>query len=357
MTKKELESGIREISEAISVSSDHAYLVYGKELHVAYQQPYMQWNKPLHHFGQNEGDETQMKLNLKQHLTGTIYNVFYCPGSMSSDNKARLDQHEEMPSKEDRDQFMDRLSSVNHTIKGIDPYWSVYALGENNAAFVMKNGQVRQLIPGAYQLVNPAEPTLKVQSMVHIIIEKENRDIQPTFYHIFSQELISQQAQFIRIYFNIEPEGSIVLVDHLTTLFNKYQIPFSFKCLNHPSLYTRSDSAVLYLDKIHSRLAFVLLQKMLPGIQGFLKKEIPLFTKKISHGVSFAEDPGAGQSFGMSRSTMVAEGILNAYSKGLTDTPKKATEIKKSFVKNGLDIDQIYLRPNSKFPYDFLTLN
>ena len=357
MNATNFKKAVKNMCEAIDIVSDHSFRVYGEEVHVAYQQPYMSWNQPLQYFGQNQGDEDQMKINFSQHLAGTIYNLFYCSGKVSESCKTRLHQKEQFPSKEERDQYISVLSANNMTQDGYDPYWTVYSLGSNGTAFVMKNGMVRQLMPATYEVVNQSDTTLRQNSMVHIRIVKENITVQPAFYHVFSDELVSQQAQLCRIYFHLKPEGSPVLVKEITTMFNKYKIPFSFKCLNHPMLYTRADSAVLYLDKVYSRVGFSLLNKIVERIKSHLVREVPLFSKKLYNGVSFAEDPGASQSFGMNRSSVIAQGLHSAYEKGLTDTDKKAAEVLRIVQKNGLDQTQFYLRPNSKFPYEFSILN
>src|SRR5436305_14389954 len=56
-----------------------------------------------------------------------------------------------------------------------------------------------------------------------------------------------------------------------------------------------------------------LLVDVYQAVKDNLKPETPLFTKRLAAGLGFAEDPGNGESFGMSRCRIVAEGLWSAY--------------------------------------------
>ena len=62
---------------------------------------------------------------------------------------------------------------------------------------------------------------------------------------------------------------------------------------------------------------------------------MPLFTRRLHAGLSYAEDPGMNQSFGMSRSQMIAEGIVNAYQLRRNNQSAQFSEILKLFKENG----------------------
>ncbi|MEM1318812.1 MAG: T3SS effector HopA1 family protein [Bacteroidota bacterium] len=347
---------IESIVDAIEIKDDYSFSIFNKPIPVKHQQPYTQWNQPLHNFGQNLGDEDQMKVNLTNQLAGSIYNVFYCQGTSGEAGLEKSSQLENMPSKDDREAFMQTLSAANKTVDGYDYYWSVYAVDANGNSFVQKNGAYRNLTPMGFQFANQSDTKLNVGTMVHILIKKENKEVQPVFYHVYSQALMPQEAEFIRFYFNLKGEGAAPLIEAITTAFNKYKVPFLFKCLNHPDLYNRTDSAVLYLNKAQFKIGTRLLKPILDQIAPHLKTEVPLFSRKLRPGVSFAEDPGNGQSFGMSRCTALAQGIVNAYQKKLGDGKARRTEILRYLKNKGLEANRIFLKSNSQFPYDFTIL-
>jgi hypothetical protein len=101
------------------------------------------------------------------------------------------------------------------------------------------------------------------------------------------------------------------------------------------------------------------LQTIWPSMKGYLNKDCPAFTKALGPGVAFAENPmKADESFGTHCSKMIAQGIMNAYTKG---QPKEYwfTEIKNTIEKKHgyASMDTLYLNPQTKFPYQFPKLS
>ncbi|MDF1695978.1 MAG: T3SS effector HopA1 family protein [Saprospiraceae bacterium] len=344
---------IKAISRAVSIVDDFSFIVFDQQIHVAYQQPYQKWDKPLDHFGQNTGEEKQLKVNLSSQLSSVIYSAFYVTGEVNEAGLNYWKGGHYSPKTDASKKFIEDLSKHNRTPEGSHKFWRVYALDQQGNAFVEKNGEVRQLLPNSYEYVKEGETQLQTNSMVHIKRPKEHRDLQPTFYHLNSEELMPLGEEIGRFYWNIEPEGAKYLVEHVSEIFNRYKVPFMFKCTNHPDLYSRTDGAVLYIlrkqYRIASRLVRMVVQKMKP----YLKTEVPLFTRKLTNGLSYAEDPGMNQSFGMSRSELIAKGIVNAYSQRRNNKTAQYKEILKAFKENGLDYKQPYLRANSHWSYDF----
>jgi HopA1 effector protein family len=356
-TKKTSESGfvadLRRISDQVTIRNDYTYEVAGEPFSVAYQQAYVKWNQPLDQFGQNYGDATTAKTSLTAQLAQTLYAQFYCAEHGSHTAAKAGVNLAQMPSQAARDETIKLLSAANTTTDRLDACWAVYSMDAQGNAYAKKNDQLRYLTPNDWAFMDPSETSLKVGSVVGIKIQKEAVALQPVFYHVRSAALPAQYADYTRLYFNTTFEGAVTLVREVTTLFNRYQVPFLFKCLNHPELFNRSDSAVLYLDKTHFRFGSELVGLLLPQMRPHLKPTTPLFTRELVPGLSFSEDPGSGQSFGMSRCTYLAEGLVNAFYRGASTADARFTEVLKAFETNGIDVDRVYLKPNSKFPYDF----
>jgi hypothetical protein len=342
------------ISAQVTVLNEHTYRLRDQELPVTHQQSYTKWHQPLHHFGQNSGDESQCRSNLQQQLAQALYGTFYCAGSTEPGPAPLVGQP--LPPQAEREQHMARLSAANSTADGFDPQWTVYSVDSYGNAFVSKNGQLRQLMPKQWEFMNADETSLQVGAVVRLRISREDKTVQPVFYHVRGTELVSQQAEFVRIYFNTTFDGAELLVREITRTFNHYRLPFMFKCLNHPGLFTRTDSAVLYLSKFDLRFASRLLRPILDKLTPHLKPEVPLFTKMLRPGVSFSEDPGNGQSFGMSRCTLLAEAIVGAYYKQMGAGEGQLAEIRRTFDRNGLDVEHLYRNPNSHLSYPFAAL-
>jgi hypothetical protein len=337
------------IAAQVVVLDDYTYQVRGQRFEVAYQQAYTRWPQPLQHFGQNSGDAGQVRANLRQQLAGALYGTYYCPGT--TDEAAASPPSAPLPVPAERARTMALLSAANCTPNGFDPAWTVYSIDGQGNAFVSKNGALRQLVANQWTFANPAETALRVGALVQLTISKEDTTLQPVFYHVRGTELVSQQSEFVRVYFNTTFEGALLLVQGITAAFNEYRLPFLFKCLNHPDLFTRTDSAVLYISKFDFHLAYRLLRPLLTQLAPHLRPAVPLFTRPLRPGVSFCEDPADGQSFGMSRCSLLAEALLAAYDKQLAPGPDQLAEIERVLTQNGLTSERIYLNANSHLSY------
>ena len=99
-----------------------------------------------------------------------------------------------------------------------------------------------------------------------------------------------------------------------------------------------------------------LLVDVYQAVKDNLKPETPLFTKRLAAGLGFAEDPGNGESFGMSRCRIVAEGLWSAYVKGLPTQQARLQEVIAHFEKNGIALEHPYLNARSIDHYEFTSL-
>ncbi|NQY04714.1 MAG: hypothetical protein HRT68_00555 [Flavobacteriaceae bacterium] len=248
MDGKRYKKQIREIISGIEVTSLSTYKVNGEEQYVQYQIPYSTYSEDFKSFGSNVNQDTnQKKTTLVQAITNTIYSRYYC-GIEEGDLSNKI------PSKTERDSFMESLSLANSTSSGYDFNWTIYNVDQKGNAFVRKNDELRWLQPNTYKFQNPNQKTVAVNAKVNINRNKENKTLQPVFYHVYSELMFPQEIEIARLYWNIKPEGASQLIKLISTNLNQYKIPFQFKCLNHPELYVRTDAAVLYLDKKHAQI-------------------------------------------------------------------------------------------------------
>ena len=211
---------------------------------------------------------------------------------------------------------------------------------------------LRTLEKEKYVMADPKQQ-MAVGVWVHLVIKREDPHIQVPFFYVYSQALMPQQVDLIRFYWNIKPEGAPDLIQEITEEFNKYRVPFMFKCLNEPSLYNRADSAVLYLEKKYAHTALYLVKEIADKLKTVLKDGVPMFSMPLAKGLSFAEDPGKGESFGMQRSRIIADAILTAHEKGIVDQKAREAYIFAFVEEQGLDLSAFFKNPFSGFHYDF----
>jgi hypothetical protein len=340
---------IKDIAQRVQLTALNSYLVDGKE-HFAYnQKPYFASHLAPLHFGSNDGHPQQeQEDHTIQSMTNIIYTKFYCKLQQKEKKAAKINVQISDP------EFVKTLSEANLSTDGYDYGWMVYSFDSNGSPWASKNGAIKQLHTGTYVNDNPSKKGIAaVGDKVHVYRKKEDTKTQPAFYYANGNVPLPQDASFTRFYFNIKPEGATVLIQHLTSLLNYYQIPFSFKCLNNPKNYVRTDSAVLYLDKLNTPLVYILLGSFVDSLKEYLNNDIPLFALKLWDGIGFAEDPSNGDSFGMSRSRLIAKGLLESFKKGDENDTQRVKTVEDYLTQSGYDIPKFHINPHTHFEYNF----
>jgi HopA1 effector protein family len=75
-------------------------------------------------------------------------------------------------------------------------------------------------------------------------------------------------------------------------------------------------------------------------------------TLKLASGVGLAEEPNTGESFGMHRCRLVAEGLVDAWKQGAHTLEERIQAVDTKFTSNGLKLDRPYLSPGSVELFD-----
>jgi hypothetical protein len=184
---------------------------------------------------------------------------------------------------------------------------------------------------------------------------RQTTTMQPGFYFAFGETQPEELDAFslARLYWNLRPEGAAPLMRALTRGLNRFQVPFRLKCLTNSALYRRNDSAVLYVEKRFFRVTARVLGGVYEEVSPHLRPDTPLFTKRLADGLALAEEPYTGESFGMQRCRILAEGLLSAHARGLRDDAARLEEVGRHFAAYGLSLDAPHLNPRSVDQYEF----
>ena len=341
---------IMRIISGTKITGKNSFSVFGKQYNARHKSPYYNWPYDPKKFGSNIGIEEESELNLESYISDIIYRQFYSIGD--TENEAQKINPELVPGYIDRKiLFIKTLSEANQNTIEWDPYWTVTGF-DGEKAIIQKNEFVKLLKPGMYVIADEGD-TIAVGSRVHLKEPLEDDSIQPVFFYIFGAATLQDGIDTLRFYFNMKPDGAAHLIFHLSTLFNKYLIPFSFKCLNEAGWYSRTDNAVLYIDKRFHTIAGDVLQLVYNEIYPWVNTKTPLFTKKLANGLGFAEDPGYGQSFGDTRCAIITKLIIKNSG---SEKKLSRTQVKNAFIERGFDIEKLYLNQYSKMEYPY-TIN
>lgn len=279
-------------------------------------------------------------------LTGLLYSECYALKESYQSGQAVRPQH----FTEDNINFLNLLSQNNHSKDSVEQGWQLKNNYPNGYVEVTKHTESR-IVPYSALRDLPAGAAVTVGQTVSVFFPKEDRHRQPTFYYIFSNENMDISQNLTRIYWNCTAEGAPVLIDAITKKLNYYNIPFLFKCLNHPSLYFRRDAAVLYIEDSLMPLLGQLLPEICETMAPYLEEDVPLFSYAYRKGVGIAESPNAQESFGMNRMGIVADTLLRAFPKNLT--PDEAVkEIATAFLQKGILPTATFLNKGSRITFN-----
>jgi HopA1 effector protein family len=251
--------------------------------------------------------------------------------------------------------IIDMLSAAN---AGRDRWEAGWTLGQampNGYVMARKGDAAHMFAPGEFALAHhhghghpaPGAP-------LHVLFTRESRTQQPGFYIVNGETPapFGSDSRMTRIYWHIDEQGAVPLVHAVSTLLNRYQVPFRFKSLSYSGVYTRSDAAVLFFAARY----YGVITKLLPSIRAEvarnLRPHVPLLTRRLYDGVGLAEDPATGESFGMSRSQLLAQAIFDAYARGTQAEESRMQELAIQFQRNGLSLARPHLRAASADIYE-----
>src|SRR5207249_172855 len=111
------------------------------------------------------------------------------------------------------------------------------------------------------------------------------------------------------------------------------------------------DAGVLYVRRRDYPAVGAILEKIYPEVEGVLDKGMPALTKRLAPGLGLAEDSGNGESFGLHRCMLLAEGLLLAHEAGLHSADEKLQVVLEHLTQGGVGVERPYLRPGSSDDY------
>jgi hypothetical protein len=272
-------------------------------------------------------------------LAAVLYNRCY--------TKSILDPPCNQTSNED---LTDVLAAANRSSASWDEGWIIDQILDGGRILGRKGGSARAFLPGEYLTYRGIGSGPEAGAKVSIFAPPGSSDLQEGFYYAFSETVshYDEGERTVRFYWNVSREGAPWLVEAITRAFNRFQIPFRFKCLARSSVYPRRDAAVLYLDARFYPIAALVVESIYAEVQQVLSPSTPLFAKRLADGLAFAEDPGG--SFGEHRTKILAAAIVA--SRGMP-VQERIAELARQFEQRGLSLDQPWLNPGSTDRYEF----
>jgi hypothetical protein len=248
--------------------------------------------------------------------------------------------------------IVEALSAANAGRDRWESGWTLAQMMPNGHALARKGDLANVFPPGELTAANGGVPS--AGAPLNVFFARESRTQQPGFYVANGETPapFGADSRMTRIYWHIAEEGAVPLTRALTALLNRYQVPFRFKTLSYSGVYTRADAAVLYFATRYYQMIARLLPAIREEVRNHLRPATPLLTLKLYDGIGLAEDPATGESFGMSRSRLIAQAIWDAYARGMQSEESRMMELALQFDRIGLSLDRPHLRAASADLYE-----
>jgi HopA1 effector protein family len=263
-------------------------------------------------------------------LREELYASFYCHGSPVP---ARWGEPQPVAGDP---WLLSALSEANGGRGRWESGWTVDRIEGDEAVVV--NGRLRGRVP-----VGDCRGPLRPGTAVGLRAPKEQPSLSPGFYTAIGDADGGAGAgagAVVRVYWSVARAGAPPLMRALTSGLNADGVPFRLKVANHPSRLDRCDAAVLYLPLEAFGMLRATLRKV--ALSSRLRSGTPAFTLELVPGVGLAEDDGAGESFGVRRCALLADGIVRAHEQR---TSNALDVVAGRFAEEGVDLDAPYREP------------
>jgi hypothetical protein len=245
--------------------------------------------------------------------------------------------------------LVEAMSAANATRERWEYGWTVEQILAHGQIVARHGNQTRNVWPGQFISKDGPAAMLRVGAEISIFYARESRSLQGGFYYAFGEAAEDYNPGFslVRMYWNISAAGAPKFVKAVTARLNRFHVPFRLKCATARNQFDRTDVAVIYLSKQFFHIAAELMRDVHPQLVDFLEDDVPLFSKKLAKGLSVAEDPGTGESFGQSRCHRLAQSIWDCYQSGDQSTDGRLKRFRTLLSQSGINPDHLHLNAGS----------
>jgi hypothetical protein len=280
-------------------------------------------------------------------LRSQLYADFYCQGFATPTRQEAVD----FPAM-GMTPFVEALSAANCGSGYWEDGWEVRTTADGKVA-VRKGGL--ELWARPEDCLVPEGGAIASGMQLRLRFPKEYLSISPGFYMVSSEEPLDQanSETLVRMYWNLMAEGAVPFVKNATSMLNRARVPFRLKVVKDPAGFTRCDAAVVYVPKSDYEAAAEILERVYPEVAIGLRQGTPAFTKLLAPGVGLAENPGQGESFGLHRCQLLAEGMVSAHEQGKKSVKERLQAVEDRFAEDGIGLETPFLNPGSSDDYGF----
>jgi hypothetical protein len=269
-------------------------------------------------------------------LAQAVYSQFYCrPAPVAGPGG-------------DAAAFVETLRAANP----VAPRWEEWTLAGSDAYGLLLSqppGAVRRALPAE---VAPGPGGLGAGQPVYLPAARDMLTGPAGHFAILGRPVAgAETGRQVRFYWNLEPAGAALFLAEAGAGLERRRIPFQAKVPADPRGYGRADTGVLYLAAEDLAAAADIVARTYQALAGARGDDTPLFARRLAPGLAFAESPSGGESFGMHRSRLAAEGLVQAGPGA--DADRKVEAMLARLVGYGLDPEAAERNAGTFYPYAF----
>jgi hypothetical protein len=142
-----------------------------------------------------------------------------------------------------------------------------------------------------------------------------------------------------RIYWHVRASAAPPLASMLAGDLDGRDVPFRLKVLAAPGLFVRCDAAILHVPRRDRKAAVAIARDVRGRMRDGMVDATPVFTRRLAGGVALAEEPPGGESFGMHRCALLADALLMAAERAVTDEEGRMAIVRERFADEGIALE------------------
>lgn len=281
-------------------------------------------------------------------LQNYLYSIFSC--DLQPQNTKASQEVANYVNKWSKTKFYQQLLQNNHGKGYSDPNWLVVKQ-EANYWHVTKNDLTLHIQP---------EHLVESREQLHpgelIAIKMPPNLVDRGFYIAVGDSGSVNAADspeegvLTQIYFNVDAQGALVLLDNLTRKLNGIQIPFDFKIAYDENQFDDLNSAVLDFKSSDFELLYPIIKTVYQKNSSYFQSKVPFFCQPLAPGLGLTEKPRSPnfkqENLGQHYCGMIATALVEKWQQnGLTES--KLADVLNYLSLAGVDIEHLYLNPDS----------
>lgn len=152
--------------------------------------------------------------------------------------------------------------------------------------------------------------------------------------HVGGEDSTSDVVNF---YWNLTAASAIDFVQLCTNMLNRERLHFKAKVLSDPRAYVPPEAGILSINRVDLQETLPIVVDMYRQLEGKIKPATPFFSKRLAHGLGFAEEPIGNHSLGYARAKLIADALIDCLRQGHAPKEVILQSIRQSFVNEGID--------------------